>query len=525
MNKIKRIKFHNHPILGNLVLDFCDSSGNAVDTVIIAGENGCGKSSVLNYIYSITQGHVKYGSEIELESKSGPITWLFYDKPNFRMDTLWVRASDNTDTYPYDENFKKKNLTYGIFSDVDINFHSQNISSVTSMELDSAEKSQRSNNDLPKMINQLIIDIQAQDDSDISRIVSLNPDKTYNECNIERRMTRFTQAFNKMFDSLQYSHIKNESGRKSIIFKKNGVEIPIESLSSGEKQIVYRGCFLLKDVNALNGACVLIDEPEISLHPSWQEKIMDYYKGIFTDNHGIQTSQIFAVTHSPFIIHNENRCNDKVIILARNEIGDIIVKDKPEYYKCNSIEAIKDAFSIWSFPTEKSIVYLEGRTDELYFKKAAEVFGYKRLPFEFQWVGHMNGDKEENTGKEALNKAVSFLIGRNLSTKNVCLFDCDTSKSYSVNNNVYTLVLPTYSNSTGMKKGIENALVLDSIDLKPYYSEKTKEGDYGDNSTIVTFEKMKLCKAICKLNSASLKAIMNNLKEAIDQILAIFKEK
>ena len=524
MNKIKRIKFHNDPILGNLILDFCDSSGNAVDTVIIAGENGCGKSSVLNYIYSIMTGQVKYESEVELESKNEPIIWSFYDNPRHRTSSLWVKTSDKIETLPGNDDFKKNYCTYGIFSDVDINFHSQDISSVTSMVLDSANDSQRSNNNLPKMIKQLIIDIQAQDDAEVSRVANDNPDKTFRECKIERRMSRFTQAFNKMFDSLQYSHIKNESGQKSIIFKKKGVEIPIESLSSGEKQIVYRGCFLLKDVNALNGACVLIDEPEISLHPSWQEKIMEYYKGIFTDSQGIQTSQIFAVTHSPFIIHNENRSNDKVIILARNENGDIVVKDKPEYYKCNSIEAVKDAFSIWSFPTEKSIVYLEGRTDELYFKKAAEVFGYKRLPFEFQWVGHMNGDKEENTGKDALNKAVSFLIGRNLSTKNVCLFDCDTSKSNSVNNNVYTLVLPTYSNSTGMKKGIENALVLDSIDLKPYYSEKTKEGDYGDNSTIVTFEKMKLCEAICRMKSASLKVIMRNLKDVIDQIWDIFKE-
>ena len=46
------------------------------------------------------------------------------------------------------------------------------------------------------------------------------------------------------------------------------------------KQIVYRGCFLLKDVNSISGAFVFIDEPEISMHPNWQSRIMDYYKGI-----------------------------------------------------------------------------------------------------------------------------------------------------------------------------------------------------------------------------------------------------
>ena len=50
MQKIKRIKFNNHPILKNLELDFCGADGRAVDTVIIAGENGSGKSTITNYI-------------------------------------------------------------------------------------------------------------------------------------------------------------------------------------------------------------------------------------------------------------------------------------------------------------------------------------------------------------------------------------------------------------------------------------------------------------------------------------------
>ena len=106
----------------------------------------------------------------------------------------------------------------------------------------------------------------------------------------------------------------------------------LDDLSSGEKQIVYRGSFLLQDIHALNGAFVFIDEPEISLHPNWQMKIMDYYKRIFTDKNGNQTSQIFAVTHSPFVIHNENRRNDKVIVLDRDKSGNIAVKDKPEIF-------------------------------------------------------------------------------------------------------------------------------------------------------------------------------------------------
>jgi hypothetical protein len=37
----------------------------------------------------------------------------------------------------------------------------------------------------------------------------------------------------------------------------------------------------LQNKNSINGNIVLIDEPEISLHPNWQLKILDFYKKIF----------------------------------------------------------------------------------------------------------------------------------------------------------------------------------------------------------------------------------------------------
>ena len=192
--------------------------------------------------------------------------------------------------------------------------------------------------------------------------------------------------------------IENKNGRKVILFKKNNEDIPIDNLSSGEKQIVYRGCFLLKDVNALHGAFVFLDEPEISLHPSWQAKIMNYYKNIFTDKNGIQTSQIFVVTHSPFIIHNDSRKNDKVIVLTRDKNGEIVVKEKAEYYKCNSIELVQDAFYINDFNCEKPTVFLEGRTDEKYFDRALEIYAHE-VPFQFKWVGYVKEDGNINLWK------------------------------------------------------------------------------------------------------------------------------
>ena len=515
MYKIRKIQFTNHPILKNIELDFVGTDGKAVDTVIFAGENGCGKSTIINELYNSILGQaVSNVTEYEI---NGEIYTVQKIKTSERSYTSKCFDRDGNQVALKIPEFS------AIFSDVDINFKAQDIPAVTSMTLDELQYHyKRSDSNLPTMVNQLLVDIQALDDAEIVKKLKENPTTSYSNIDIDKRMDRFTNAFSKMFDGLEYSGIDNKSGKKVVLFKKYGELVPIDSLSSGEKQIVYRGCFLLRDINALNGAFVFIDEPEISLHPMWQMKVLDYYKGIFTNNAGEQTSQMFVVTHSPFIIHNENRRNDKVIVLERDSKGQIIVQDKPGYYKCSSVEVVKDAFNVSLFDMGHPTVYLEGRTDEKYFNKALEVYDYN-ISFSFRWVGYLkeNG-KEENSGKDALNKAYLFLIGRNLEEKNVCLYDCDTGKTECEKNNTYIRVMPTFQNSKGMKKGIENALVLDDIDVSPFHSIHEQEGDYGGTNIRTELKKMEFCDFLCSMPKEELQKVFVNLKTVIDSLVEIF---
>lgn len=46
--KIRKVKWANHPILGNLELDFVNPATNkAYSTIVLAGENGTGKTTIL----------------------------------------------------------------------------------------------------------------------------------------------------------------------------------------------------------------------------------------------------------------------------------------------------------------------------------------------------------------------------------------------------------------------------------------------------------------------------------------------
>ncbi len=75
-----------------------------------------------------------------------------------------------------------------------------------------------------------------------------------------------------------------------------GETVYIDQLSDGEKQLYGRvvSLMILNPQNSL----ILIDEPEISLHPKWQQTIMQIYANIGKGN------QFIVATHSPQIIAN-----------------------------------------------------------------------------------------------------------------------------------------------------------------------------------------------------------------------------
>lgn len=560
--KIKSIQFVNNDVLKDFFISFTDEAGNVADTIILAGENGCGKTTILDAIYDFSQistsGTVSNEKRIFevvlnkkelnilldkddisklLKSPTGDfrITQDFTKRPNY-----WHRVV--VEYYSFDADVNKwlsidsshlfsnldiKSSFKSIYSTVEINYNPGQIKTVTTEEVDqTTDKSIKSGSDIATKIKQMFIDIATNDALEVSSWVADNPGAAPPESVVNKRIKRFTRAFSQIFKNLNYERIENKDNQKDVLFHCNENEISISALSSGEKQIVFRGAFLLKDQQSTRGCIVLVDEPEISLHPNWQINILDFYKNLFLDEDNNQTSQIFMSTHSPFIIHNTNHTSDKVIIINKDENGRISIADKQEYYNCNRLDAIYTAFGISYFTPDQQTVYLEGRTDEKYFNRAVEVFGYDNLPFRFKWIGYLNDDGQDvNTGESALDKTVPFLISKNMAKKNVCLYDCDTNKKPKEKNNVYVRTIPTYENTKGMKKGIENAIVFDDIDLRPYYSEKTIEGDYGDDKTIRPFNKMACCDAVCKMDPTELKNVFINLKKEIDKLIEIFAKK
>ena len=108
---------------------------------------------------------------------------------------------------------------------------------------------------------------------------------------------------------------------KQVVFTKNGNNITVDNLSTGEKQIVFRGTYLLRNLKSVAGGTVLIDEPELSLHPKWQEKVLSFYRDIFQPVNK-QLAQIIIATHSEYIIQSAFRnIRDSLVIVLKEKEG------------------------------------------------------------------------------------------------------------------------------------------------------------------------------------------------------------
>lgn len=553
--KFRKIDFYDHPIFGSISFDFTDATGKTVDTIILAGENGCGKSLLLSFLNQYNPGvsakELGYRLCVEVEISDEDVKALKENRDTSRVlgssftgnvlrfvhdtssqdDLSRVRFLDiegkEHEGYAYlFSNVSKFYKT--VFSDVEINFTPGVINHTTSNSLDKEiSRSEKSSHHLATEIKQLLIDINELDNEELAQWVDTHPGQVPISEVLHRRIRRFTKAFNKIFPHKRLIGIDNQNDQKRVIFEEHGKRMEISELSSGEKQIVFRGGFLLRNLGTLKGAPVLVDEPELSLHPQWQLEILNFLKGLFTDEKGIQTSQLIVATHSPFILHNDTRANDKVLVLQKDGRGIITVLDKPEFYSWSESTAVEDAFSVLPLLTkDRIVVFLEGETDEAYFRKAVEVFGYDANKISFNWIGHYiggNKGKAENTGDTALNSAAAFLRANPMMMqlcKVYLLYDCDTNKPSSQDGNLYIGAMAKNDHATNYQIGVENLLVLPAdFDYSKFYSTSSQKNKYGGVNMITNLDKTALSQYIIGLPESELEGIFINLRNEIETIL------
>jgi len=126
--------------------------------------------------------------------------------------------------------------------------------------------------------------------------------------NLLEKLELFTNILNERRFTYKSININKEKG---FYFKTSkGKDLNLDQLSSGEQHevvLLYELIFKTRP-----GILVLIDEPEISLHITWQKEFLDDLLRIIE----IQNFQVLIATHSPSIINDRW---DLVYNLEKNE--------------------------------------------------------------------------------------------------------------------------------------------------------------------------------------------------------------
>lgn len=99
-----------------------------------------------------------------------------------------------------------------------------------------------------------------------------------------------------------------------ILLNKKRENLNINSISSGEYHMLISliGIFSKIEENSL----ILIDEPELSLHPNWQMQYITFLKKVFSK---YSSCHFILTSHSHFIVSDLEGKNSSVTALRRNE--------------------------------------------------------------------------------------------------------------------------------------------------------------------------------------------------------------
>lgn len=106
---------------------------------------------------------------------------------------------------------------------------------------------------------------------------------------------------------------------RRISFSKEKNILNYNDLSSGELAILSLILSLSSTLD--NNSIVCIDEPELNLHPEWQEKIIQLIELVSNYFHGCH---FFIATHSPQLISGVCNHNTFILDLSKNKISNII---------------------------------------------------------------------------------------------------------------------------------------------------------------------------------------------------------
>ena len=372
---LSRLRIKKHPILKNIELDLVNPKTNKPYAIVaFVGENGCGKTTLLNELFDYNDSNYIIDKEKEHPFSIAPYSALYLRQNSLAKNALREtrKLIDGQDLYPVN----------------------------STSYLVAPGKMMGPLLDLKEGLK--ILDVL--DDDEIRKLFK---DDCVNE-------VYCSQDVSKVIDGKEHGY-------------------DVSKYSSGQQEILLK----LKDLKEFyaNTDSVLLDEPETSLHPRWQKEIVELIRRLLTDNNG-NTPQIFLATHSEKVLQSLIGREDALIVRLYKEKGKIkpetidqmqLLLRKPTFaeldyviFKIDSYEYCNELFDLleWRYNVsgdrgvDRNIQRSEYYNKEKHYKewfndKFNEVTCYT-LPVYVRNYFHHPKDKIEPTAQE-LHEAIELL--------------------------------------------------------------------------------------------------------------------
>lgn len=318
--KITKIHIEKYKVFENFDIDFTNK-GKSQNLVVIAGINGCGKTTLLkDVLYDFLSKKIIHDGIM--------ITLEYFDSETKQIQDEQLDRNKLIDSFDYntirykDYNFPNVYFFQAGYSNP-IQAKESILKFVDKLIYQNDLKSSEAYEEVQKILCDLFVDFELQID----------------------------------FDGVNQN--------REIFFKnKKNEKIRIDELSSGEQELITKSFTLY--LSDLKDSIILVDEPESSMHPNWQNRIASIYQKIANE----KNNQIFIATHSPHIIASVNKEQIRVLIKEHENIK--AIQDFSGSYGWRVDKILLEIFRLSSLRTP----FIENelsRLKELVFKNEFEV--------------------------------------------------------------------------------------------------------------------------------------------------------
>jgi len=355
-------------MFNDVTMDFTDSNGKTLDTIVIAGINGSGKTSLLQLLQRLfSEGLNIFKVQSVLHKYEEEENALICDEVELELDISDDEKSRlislvHKFTSEINKFAKNRNEINPVFKRIEMLFKKKKRHITLLYKLEKREKGfiihqndfecfgilpsadlasifkvlyfSAVHGDIKKptssnVISDIFNDKSSSDNMNSDAIV-FPIDIFSHRKTVETHIVRLVQEklianrdlvakdvieqaicdINNLLEGVSLKTILVDINSEQPIFQSfYGPKLLSNELSGGEKQLYYKA--ILFDKLRPQNNIIMVDEPETSLHPTWQQEVLKLYNNIPGNN------QVILVTHSPHIIASIHP--DNLFMLNVNE--------------------------------------------------------------------------------------------------------------------------------------------------------------------------------------------------------------